>query len=276
MSIVSKYNEVMNISNSLAGISQDVAEVVDVLVPAGGSHYNYTHKRRYARTLDVLRENVSDGERVLELGTSHIIPIALKLLNPDVRVSVTEFDLDLPVSGSMVCSVGDEQREVERYSVDLESTELPVEAGLFDVVLCCEVLEHMDVDPMFMLAEVNRILKPGGKLILTTPNITNSRAIWKILRGIEPYFYMQYHKDRSPYRHNFEHSVDTVSALLSGAGFSHTIWTEDTFENPVTEDIERLTNAGFKLKLDRLGDNMFAVATKVSDVVDRHPGRIYV
>jgi ubiquinone/menaquinone biosynthesis C-methylase UbiE len=129
---------------------------------------------------------------------------------------------------------------------------------------------------MFMLAEVNRVLKPGGKMILTTPNITNSRAIWKILRGIEPYFYMQYHKDRSPYRHNFEHSVDTVGALLSGAGFSYEIWTEDTFENPVTEDIDRLINAGFKLKMDRLGDNMFAVATKVSDVVDRHPGRIYV
>jgi ubiquinone/menaquinone biosynthesis C-methylase UbiE len=275
MSIVSKYNEVM-ISNSLVGIQQDVADVVNSLVPQGGSQYNYTHKRRYARTLEVLLNNLSDESRLLELGTSHVIPIALKLISPDVQVSVTDFDLSLSPSGSMVCSVGDEQREVERYSVDLESTALPVADETFDIVLCCEVLEHMDVDPMFMLAEVNRVLKPGGKLILTTPNITNSRAIWKILRGIEPYFFMQYHKDRSPYRHNFEHSVDTVGALLSGAGFTYEIWTEDTFENPVTEDIDRLINAGFKLKMERLGDNMFAVATKVSGVVDRHPGRVYV
>lgn len=264
------------ISNSLAGISQDVADVVDVLVPAGGSEYNYNHKRRYARTLEVLRENLSDGQHLLELGTSDVIPVALKMLGPDVRMTVTDFDLTLSVSGSMVCSVGGVEREVERYSVDLESTKLPAKDELFDVVLCCEVLEHMDIDPMFMLSEVNRVLKPGGKLIMTTPNVTNTRAIWKILRGIEPYFYMQYHRDRSPYRHNYEHSVETVEALLAAAGFSYKTWTEDTFEDPVSEDITFLENAGFKLNKERLGDNIFAVATKVSDVVDRHPGRIYV
>jgi len=264
------------ISNSLVGIRKDVADAIDILVPLEGSDYNYSHKRRYARTLELIVDNLSSGGSVVELGTSHVFPIALEMLGVDVRMSVTDFDLNLSISGSMVCSVEGRKREVERYSVDLESTPLPVADGLFDVVLCCEVLEHMDVDPMFMLAEVNRVLKVGGRLILTTPNITNTRAIWKVLRGIEPYFYMQYHKDRSPYRHNYEHSVDTVEALLAGAGFSYKTWTEDTFEDPVTEDLGALERAGFKLKKDRLGDNIFAVATKISDVVDRYPGRMYV
>ena len=129
---------------------------------------------------------------------------------------------------------------------------------------------------MFMLSEVNRVTKTGGRLLLTTPNITGSRGLWKMLRGIEPYFFMQYHKDRSPYRHNYEHSVDTVSALMSSAGYSFDIWTEDTFENGIMEDVLFLEAAGFEVNRDRLGDNIFIVGTKETGVVDRHPALVYV
>lgn len=38
----------------------------------------------------------------------------------------------------------------------------------FDVILCTEVLEHVD-DPFSAVQELYRVLKPGGKLYLTTP-----------------------------------------------------------------------------------------------------------
>lgn len=47
-------------------------------------------------------------------------------------------------------------------------TEIPVESGFFDVVLCTEVLEHVP-RPVDALKELVRILKPGGKIILTVP-----------------------------------------------------------------------------------------------------------
>lgn len=40
--------------------------------------------------------------------------------------------------------------------------------GNFDVVTCCEVIEHV-ADLNGFLSEIVRILKPGGKLIITTP-----------------------------------------------------------------------------------------------------------
>jgi len=259
----------------MSGIRREVTEVLDKLLPNSGKSYDVTHKRRYARTLEVILDQDPKG-RLLELGTSHIIPVALKMLGLKLEVAVTDFNLDLSISGSMICSAGGVDCEVERFSLDLESTKFPVIDGLFDTVICCEVLEHLDVDPMFMLSEVNRITRDGGKLILTTPNITGSRGLWKMLRGIEPYFFMQYHKDRSPYRHNYEHSVETVEALMVASGFSGKVWTEDTFEDGVTEDVVFLESVGFKLNKERLGDNIFTVGTKVSGVVDRHPGRIYV
>jgi len=46
---------------------------------------------------------------------------------------------------------------------------LPFDDGSFDLVWCSEVIEHLQ-DPAFSLAELRRVTKPGGLLVLTTPN----------------------------------------------------------------------------------------------------------
>ena len=44
----------------------------------------------------------------------------------------------------------------------------------FATVICGELIEHLFEDPMHLMSEVNRILKPGGHLVLTTPNIARA------------------------------------------------------------------------------------------------------
>jgi len=46
--------------------------------------------------------------------------------------------------------------------------ELPFKDGAFDIVLSTEVLEHTP-EPIVGLRELTRVVKPGGRLILTTP-----------------------------------------------------------------------------------------------------------
>ena len=46
---------------------------------------------------------------------------------------------------------------------------LPFDDGQFDLVWCSEVIEHLK-DPERSLAELRRVTRPGGDLILTTPN----------------------------------------------------------------------------------------------------------
>jgi SAM-dependent methyltransferase len=64
---------------------------------------------------------------------------------------------------------------------------LPFDDGSFDVVVFGEVIEHL-FDPDSALDEIHRVLKPGGRLIVTTPNL----ACWlnRILvpAGFQPVF----------------------------------------------------------------------------------------
>lgn len=46
---------------------------------------------------------------------------------------------------------------------------LPFPAGYFDVVMAMELIEHLH-DPLTFLLEAKRVLRPGGSLIITTPN----------------------------------------------------------------------------------------------------------
>src|SRR5688572_8461243 len=52
---------------------------------------------------------------------------------------------------------------------------LPIADAHADYVLFQEGIEHLP-DQLFALREMHRILKPGGRLLITTPNISNLRA----------------------------------------------------------------------------------------------------
>jgi SAM-dependent methyltransferase len=253
------------------GIPQEIRDVIESLLDPH-DEYHQGHKRRLARTLQVFLDQNPEG-RVLELGTEGFFPLALKKLRPDLDISVTNFDFKQDTTHKYVATMREDSEEFTAYAVDLESDEIPEKSNTFDWILCCEVLEHMDVDPMFMMSEINRLAKPGGGLLLTTPNVASSWGIAKILKGIEPYFYMQYHKDRSPYRHNYEYSVYSVGKIVKSAGFSGSAWTENTFEDPYMVVVDKLTSLGFRI--ENTGDNIFAVAHKSSGVVDRYPEGLY-
>ena len=254
------------------GIDKNVEGVVrDVL--QGADEYHVTHTARLARTVDILTEQKLSG-KMLEIGTSGFIPMACKSLLPGLEVRATHLDPSITGSADIEFTVGKYKKSVRCYSVDLEYGMIPVKDKTFDAVLCCEVLEHMEIDPMFMLAELNRVLKDDGVIVLTTPNVVSSRGLTKMMNGVEPYFFMQYHKSREYHRHNYEYSAKSLHKILKAAGFSVTVWTEDLFEDGLTNTVDALRKAGFAI--EDVGDNLIAVGKKTSPVTDRYPSGLYV
>jgi len=64
---------------------------------------------------------------------------------------------------------------------------LPVADGAADVVIMSELIEHL-VDPDAAVAEVRRVLRPGGSLLLSTPNLAAWYNRGLLAVGIQPIF----------------------------------------------------------------------------------------
>ncbi len=82
-----------------------------------------------------------------------------------------------------------------RLSLRADAHRLPFRSSSVDVVLCTEVLEHL-VEPMAALAEITRVLKPGGQLVLSAPLRSGlHQEPFHYFGGFTPWFY-QHAADR--------------------------------------------------------------------------------
>lgn len=65
--------------------------------------------------------------------------------------------------------------DVEIQQINLNQERLPYADASFDIVTCSEVVEHLE-NYRDLFRQVNRVLKPGGLFIVTTPNVLNLKS----------------------------------------------------------------------------------------------------
>lgn len=161
-------------------------------------------------------------ERLLELGGAPFFMSALVARFCGGRLEVVTYFL--PEGAASPLTI-EHVRSGSRYvipfhCVNVEKDSLPYPRDDFRLVLCCEILEHLILNPFHMLAEVHRVLEPHGILVLTTPNVMRARNILKLVRGenvYDPYF------SESVYaRHTREYTPHEVGELLEKRGFKVT------------------------------------------------------
>jgi SAM-dependent methyltransferase len=103
---------------------------------------------------------------------------------------------------------------------NLEEGSFPYPDSSFDVILFCEIIEHLLMNPLHCLREINRCLKPNGVLITTTPNVARLGNVFAMIDGTSIY---DPYSGFGPYgRHNREYSLTELNRLLEFAGFKTT------------------------------------------------------
>ena len=96
----------------------------------------------------------------------------------------------------------------------------------------------------------------------------------RILNGDVPNSYYQYRKARSADRHNLEYSPALLRRAVEAAGFTvDRLWTYDCWNAPDPDMTQTISDLGFAT--DLRGDNMFLLATKASEPVERFPAELY-
>jgi SAM-dependent methyltransferase len=165
--------------------------------------------------------------------------------------------------------------EIRADLFDLETERFPYDDGSFDVVLFCEIIEHLIADPMHALSEIHRVLRPGGLMVITTPNVARLDNVLRLIDGenvFDPYSFYGPHG-----RHNREYTRHELVHLLRFAGFDdETSFTADA--NPHAETTrsgyEQLLPA-LRWRIEDLGQYLFVAARKTGPVGEGLPSFLY-
>jgi SAM-dependent methyltransferase len=145
----------------------------------------------------LFREHIPRGGRVLDAGCGRSLFTEIR---PDWPFVIVASDVD----HDLLASRKAEFPNVRWLRADAQP--LPFRGEAMDALFAGELVEHL-ADPVPALREFRRVLKPGGILILTTPN--RLRLANRVDRSERPY---------SP-DHLSELSYDEVHTLLREAGF---------------------------------------------------------
>jgi SAM-dependent methyltransferase len=105
---------------------------------------------------------------------------------------------------------------------NMEEDRFPYDDESFDVVLFCEIIEHLLMDPLHALREIRRVTRPSGLLVLTTPNAARLGNVLDLIEGRNLYdLYSGY----GPYgRHNREYTSAEILRLIEFAGYRVESW----------------------------------------------------
>ncbi len=246
----------------------------------GREDYVRTHLTRLVHTLE-LTPRGSDSDRALEMGAyMHITP-ALKTKRGYGEVWGSYLGPLGRVDRSRIVSESGEAFECRLDLFNAEKDPYPYPDEHFSTVLCCELLEHLEGDPMHMMAEINRILRPGGHLVLTTPNICSFRAAGALLLGYHPGLFHQYvrpdENGEADPRHSREYAPRDIQEMFEAAGFMvECIETGPYLQHRSAEfDWVKHLMKRYQLQDHLRGDVIYAVGSKAGAVAERYPSALY-
>lgn len=237
-------------------------------------------KCRYRETLRRIPPAGSPRAALLDLGSSRPwFPFFTELLGYRRLVLNTAYPESGMVDPRLVADAPG-PLDVSMSVFDVECDPFPYPDNAFDVITCLEVLEHLAIDPMAMLSEINRVLKPGGVFVLSTPNAIRYSNVVKILLGEQPLGWTPYNGMDSN-RHNREYAPGEVTKLFEAAGITpHEVTTFGAKRRGLRrEALKRLVAAGLFALRSCPGswrrDVILVAGKKTSPVVDRRPPWLY-
>jgi SAM-dependent methyltransferase len=204
--------------------------------------------RRFVYTWGLVREMTGD---CLELGANPYFTTFLLFEFTKLNMTLANyFGSQLPLRCTQNAEYSDRQsgqpttRELAYFNFNIEAEPFPFPDGSFDVVLFCEIIEHLQMDPLAVLKEIKRVLKPGAVLVLTTPNVSRLENVARMISGANIY---DPYSGYGPYgRHNREYNKHELHLLLTYAGFDvDAMFSADVHPNHAAEycrleDIEKL------------------------------------
>ncbi len=185
--------------------------------------YYIQQKPRYKQVLaDIQKLPMPADARLLEIGGGQIALLAQSLLGTRSTVA----DLSDTYKAGLL------HHGLKFHICDLLHDDLPVRE-VFDVVVLCEVIEHLPIPPYIVLEKILRWMKPGGWIYITTPNLYRLRNLVRMALGARVFDLFYLPERGQGIGHPFEYSEFHLQWQLEKAGLE-----------PIQIQLRQLDNAG--------------------------------
>ncbi len=244
----------------------------DVLAPEGTpappvdeglASYLGTHWTRYATTINAL--DGLDPKTILDVGI--FPPLVFEALLAARFPEATLLGLwegPEPMHHRIRArGAGHADFEVSVAAANGEVDRWPYADGSVELILGMEILEHLALDPHHFFCEANRVLAPGGHMLLTTPNVASHRGVWKALNLQAPYSFGIFVPTGGVYgRHNREYAPQELPRLGEAAGFETVrLSTHDVYDDRIDPATAELL-VSREQPLELRGETIFYLARK--------------
>lgn len=249
-------------------------------------HTQERELHRIAFTLSQIPVATNTNQHIVDLGGTVLwVPLYHRLLGYKkitvVRREAEEYlrDYDFAFMPEAVVEACDAELDIEPYDIADDCV---------DCAVCFEVLEHLIGDPMHLMNETNRILKTGGMLVMSTPNVLFRERILYFLFGRHPFSWSVYTGSYGD-RHNREWTPFELEELYEVSGFNEVrvLTADPRKEKPYGGGLKGILKSFLTFALCllphiagkvpmRLRDKvLFSRGRRATEILDRYPPSFY-
>jgi SAM-dependent methyltransferase len=211
----------------LEGFSRSLDALAELVLAEGGNEADAAWVRNgiiaaetKIRTLRFIADHATGPTipRVLDIGAQNG---SLAFYAKDLGLQVSAVDLDFYAEkyGRLATKQG-----IDYRTCDVSTQSLPYPDDSIDFVTYLDIIEHHGFSPKSVLTEIKRVLRPGGYLILSTPNHASLFNRAKLLTGRSVHDDIHYFfndcAEHRPYRgHHREYTKDELRKVCESVGF---------------------------------------------------------
>jgi len=257
------------------------AAINDLCLSHDEAIYVQKHWHEYLRTLQDVVPRIRTNSSILEIGAFFgAVCVAFRKLCFRVTAADAPEFINRPEQIARFS-----KHQIKTAAVRLEDFILPFPDETFDAIIMCEVLEHLNFNPLPLLKEINRVGKQNSIFYLSLPNGANIYNRVDMMRGrdignLTETFFTQLlpDSDEPVYGHWREYTPLEVRRMLEPLGFRidrHYYFSlgETLPSNSIRRMIARLIYETFPI----LKENQRVIATrnKRTDLVFHIPRTVH-
>ncbi len=206
----------MEINREIKKFNQEYKKVGQIASLDSDYLQNYykVQIKRYRTLFSVISQYYSADQKLLDIG-----------------VSPGYFTYSLSRFGYNLKALDLEPSRIEKFikdkvqitKCDIETEKIPYPDNNFDGVILAALLEHLRINPLFSLREIKRVLKPNGRLLLQTPNMSwwknRVRVLLDRSYDATPYFAFSLLEEEGHAGHVRVYNMSEAEEILEKTGF---------------------------------------------------------